>query len=119
MSKEEIDSYLAALEQPKQSTLRELRHTILNIIPDAEQCISYRTPAFRFRGEVVAGFAAFKSHLSYLPHSGSVIPELQDEVAEYETTKGALHFPVDSPLPQALVKKLIDVRISQAFPGLS
>ena len=116
MSKQEIDAYLAALEEPKQSTLRELRHTIVGIIPDAEQCISYRMPAFRLRGKVVAGFAAFKNHLSYLPHSGSVLPELRDEVAEYETTKGSLHFPVDAPLPHALVKKLIDVRISQAFP---
>ena len=115
MSKEEVDAYLAALDEPKQSTLRELRRTIVGIIPDAEQCISYRLPAFRLRGKVIAGFAAFKSHLSYLPHSGSVLPELHDEIAEYETTQGSLHFPVDSPLPQALVKKLIDVRMSQAF----
>ena len=65
---------------------------------------------------MIAGFAAFKNHLSYLPHSGSVLPELHDEVAGYETTKGALHFPVDAPLPRALVQKLIDVRIRQAFP---
>jgi uncharacterized protein YdhG (YjbR/CyaY superfamily) len=119
MSEEEIDAYLAALEEPKQSTLRELRNTILKIIPDAEQCISYRMPAFKIRGVVVAGFAAFKNHLSYLPHSGSVLSEVHDKVAEYETTKGALHFPVDSSLPRALVKQLIEVRISQAFPGPS
>jgi uncharacterized protein YdhG (YjbR/CyaY superfamily) len=116
MSEQEIDSYLAALEEPKQSTLRALRRTILDVVPDAEQCISYRMPAFRLRGKVIAGFAAFKHHLSYLPHSGSVLPELHDEVAGYETTKGALHFPVDAPLPRALVKRLVDVRISQAFP---
>jgi uncharacterized protein YdhG (YjbR/CyaY superfamily) len=116
MSEQEVDAYLAALEEPKRSTLRELRSTILGIIPDAEQCISYRMPAFRLRGEVIAGFAAFKNHLSYLPHSGSVLPALRDEVAKYEMTKGSLHFPVDSPLPRALVKKLIDVRMSQAFP---
>jgi len=52
---------------------------------------------------------------AHLPHSGSVLPELHEEVAEYETTKGALHFPVDTPLPRALVKRLIDVRIGQAF----
>jgi len=115
MSKEEIDAYLTALEEPKQSTLRALRQTIMGIIPDAEQCISYRLPAFRVRGKVIAGFAAFKSHLSYLPHSGSVLPELEDEIAEYAMTKGSLHFPVDSPLPRALVKRLIDVRIRQAF----
>ncbi len=116
MSREEIDAYLAALEEPGQSTLSELRRSILGIIPDAEQCMSYRMPAFRLRGKVVAGFAAFTTHLSYLPHSGSVLAELEEEVADYEATKGALHFPADRPLPDELVKRLIDVRISQAFP---
>lgn len=116
MSEKEIDAYLAALEEPAQSTLRELQLTILGIIPDAEQCISYRMPAFRLGGKVIAGFAAFTNHLSYLPHSGSVLSELHDEVSEYETTKAALHFPVDAPLPRAIVKRLIEVRISQAFP---
>ncbi len=115
MSEQEVDAYLAALEEPKQSTLHEVRRTILSIVPDAEQCLSYRMPAFRVRGMVIAGFAAFQNHLSYLPHSGSVLRELQDEVADYETTKGALHFPVDAPLPRALVKRFIEVRISQAF----
>lgn len=115
MSAEEIDSYLAALEDPKQSTLRALRQTILDVVPDAEQGISYGLPAFRLRGTVIAGFAAFKNHLSYLPHSGSVFPALGAEIADYQTTTGSLHFPVDVPLPPTIVKKLIDVRIRQAF----
>jgi uncharacterized protein YdhG (YjbR/CyaY superfamily) len=115
MSAEEIDAYLASLEEPKQATLRELRRSILGIIPDAEQCISYGLPAFKVRGKVIAGFAAFKNHLSYLPHSGSVLAELDDEVSAYQATKGSLHFPVDAPLPRALVKKLIDVRMSHVF----
>jgi uncharacterized protein YdhG (YjbR/CyaY superfamily) len=112
-----IDEYLAGLEEPKRSTLSELRRTILGVIPEAEQCISYGMPAFRLRGKVVAGFAAFKNHLSYLPHSGSVLAELGDDLAGYESTKGSLHFPVDTPLPEALVEKLIAVRVRQAFPG--
>lgn len=115
MSQEEIDTYLATLEEPKQSTLRELHRTILGVVPDAEQCISYGMPAFRLRGKVIAGFAAFKNHLSYFPHSGSVLSELHEEVATYATSKGALQFPVDAPLPESLVAKLIAVRISQAF----
>ena len=115
MSKQEVDAYLATLEEPKQTTLCELRQTILGIIPEAEQCISYGMPAFRLRGKVIAGFAAFKNHLSYLPHSGSVLTELPDDVAKYVTSKGTLQFPVDMPLPEALVAKLIAVRISQAF----
>ena len=54
-------------------------------------------PAFRVHGKVVAGFAAFKQHLSYLPHSGSVLPALGDELAGYEMTKSSLHFPIDEP----------------------
>jgi uncharacterized protein YdhG (YjbR/CyaY superfamily) len=82
---------------------------------DAEQCISYGMPAFRLRGKTVAGFAAFKNHLSYLPHSGSVIPQLDKELEGYTSTKGSLHFPVDKPLPKALVRKLLAVRMAEAF----
>jgi uncharacterized protein YdhG (YjbR/CyaY superfamily) len=72
MSKAEVDKYLASLREPKRGTLEALRRTILHILPGAEQCISYGVPAFRLQGKVIAGFAAFKNHLSYLPHSGSV-----------------------------------------------
>ena len=113
VSAAEIDAYLAGLEEPKRSTLDTLRRTILDIVPDAEQCISYRMPAFRLRGKVVAGFAAFTSHLSYLPHSGSVFSQLPDETAGYTTTAGALHFPIDEPLPRGLVERLIAVRLRQ------
>ena len=113
MSAQEIDAYLEGLDEPKRSTLKQLRETILEIVPDAEQGISYGLPAFRVQGKVVAGFAAFKNHLSYLPHSGSVLPELGNEVAGYGGTKGSLHFPIDRPLPKPLVEKLIAIRLRQ------
>ena len=113
MSRREVDAYIAALEEPKRSTLRKLRETIESIVPDAEQVISYGMPGFRLNGKVVAGFAAFKNHLSYLPHSGSVVPALGDAVKGYTYTAGSLHFPIDKPLPKSLVKKLIDVRLKQ------
>jgi uncharacterized protein YdhG (YjbR/CyaY superfamily) len=113
MSRKEIDDYLANLDEPKRSTLQELRQTIQSIIPNAEQGISYGMPAFRLHGKVIAGFAAFKNHLSYLPHSGSVLPELADDVAGYVTSKGALQFSIDKALPKTLVKKLIAVRLQE------
>lgn len=113
MSWNEIDDYLAKLDEPKRTTLRSLRETIQSIIPDAEQGISYAMPAFRLEGKVVAGFAAFKSHLTFVPHSGSVLGKLSKELAGYATTKSALRFAVDRPLPKALVKKLIAVRLSE------
>jgi uncharacterized protein YdhG (YjbR/CyaY superfamily) len=115
VSKTEIDQYLGSLDEPKRATLAQLRDTIVAIVPEAEQCISYGMPAFKLRGKTIAGFAAFKSHLSYLPHSGSVIPRLAKETEGYTKTKGSLHFPVDKPLPKKLVKKLLDARMAEAF----
>jgi uncharacterized protein YdhG (YjbR/CyaY superfamily) len=115
VSKKEIDDYLGALEEPKRSTLTALRRSILDVIPDAEQCISYGLPAFRVQGKVIAGFGAFKNHLSYLPHSGSVFPEMRDELAKFKTSTGALQFPVDEPLSKTLVKRLITTRLRQAL----
>jgi uncharacterized protein YdhG (YjbR/CyaY superfamily) len=115
MSERDVDAYLAALDEPKRSTLEALRRAIVAVVPDAEQCISYGHPAFRLQGKVVAGFAAFKNHLSYLPHSGSVFPALRHDVGGYKTSSGALQFPVDEPLPASLVEKLVTVRRSQAL----
>jgi uncharacterized protein YdhG (YjbR/CyaY superfamily) len=110
-----VDEYLLALDEPKRATLSDLRDTIAAIVPDAEQCISYGLPAFKLRGKTIAGFAAFKNHLSYLPHSGSVLSLLAAETAAYTKTKGSLHFPVEQSLPRELVKKLLDARIAEAF----
>src|SRR5689334_1308875 len=113
MSAEEVDEYLRGVEEPKRGTLEALRRTILEIVPEAQQVISYRVPAFRVRGQTIAGFAAFNNHLSYLPFSGSVLEQLAAELDDYTMTKSSLHFPVDRPLPTALVKKLIAVRLAE------
>jgi uncharacterized protein YdhG (YjbR/CyaY superfamily) len=112
VSTREVDEYLRGVEEPKRGTLEALRRTILEILPEAEQVISYRVPAFRVRGEIVAGFAAFRDHLSYLPFSGSVLDQLADELEGYTMTKGSLHFPIDQSLPKPLVEKLIATRLA-------
>jgi uncharacterized protein YdhG (YjbR/CyaY superfamily) len=117
VSAEEIDQYLDALQEPKRTTLAQLRQTILDVLPEAEQGMSYGLPAFKIGGRTIAGFAAFKNHLSYLPHSGSVFPQLQDELKDYVMSSGALRFGVDDPLPAPLVEKLVAVRLQQAFPA--
>lgn len=115
MAASEIDEYLAALEEPKRGTLSALRRTILEVLPEAEEGMSYGLPAFKVRGKVIAGFGAFKNHLSFLPHSGSVFPELGDELAGFVKSSGALRFPVDTPLPKALVQRLVETRKRQAL----
>jgi uncharacterized protein YdhG (YjbR/CyaY superfamily) len=117
VSADEVDQYLRGVDEPKRSTLEALRHTILEIVPEAEQGISYRVPAFRVGGKVVAGFAAFKDHLSYLPFSGSVLEQVGDELREYTMTKSALHFPIDRPLSKTLVEKLVAARLEEVRQG--
>ena len=113
MTTNEVDDYVRSLDEPARTTMETVRRTILELVPDAEQCISYGLPAFMLEGKVVAGLRAFKNHLSYLPHSGSVLTELRDEIVGYTSTKGSLHFANDAPLPPELVRKLIDVRRRQ------
>ncbi len=117
MPAEEVDQYLDALEETKRTTLARLRQTIMDILPEADQGLSYGVPAFKVRGKTIAGFAAFKNHLSYLPHSGSVFPQMTEELKGYATSSGALRFSIDEPLPAPLVEKLIAVRLRQAFPA--
>ena len=80
MSKREVDNYLASLEEPKRSTLEALRRTIVDVIPEAEQCISYGVPAFRPEGKVIAGFAAtvtsFVNPMNQPSTASSVVPVL-------------------------------------------
>jgi uncharacterized protein YdhG (YjbR/CyaY superfamily) len=113
----DIDRYLAGLEEPKRSTLEALRASILRVVPDAQQGLSYGLPAFSVQGKTVAGFAAFTNHLSYLPHSGTVLSRLGAELDGYETTKGSLKIAVDDPLPDAVVERLVRTRLAEL--GLS
>ena len=111
MSPTDIDGYLASLAEPARTTLEALRVSILRVVPDAEQCISYGMPAFKLHGKVIAGFAAFKNHLSYLPHSGAVLSQLGGDLVGYQSTAGSLHFAVGEPLPDVLVRKLVETRL--------
>lgn len=113
MSVEAIDAYLSKLPIGKREALTRLRKAIRSIIPSAEECISYKMPAFRYRGAVVAGFLATKNGCSYYPFSGKTLRTLADDLRDYEQTKGSLHFDAAIPLPLALVRKLVRTRISE------
>jgi uncharacterized protein YdhG (YjbR/CyaY superfamily) len=109
----DIDDYLAGLDESKRNTLQLVRQSIREVVPEAQECISYGTPAFKIQGKTVAGFAAFKNHLAYLPHSGSVFPVVAEDLVGYERTTGSLHFAIDQPLPLSLIDRLITTRLTQ------
>ncbi|HEY1534881.1 MAG TPA: DUF1801 domain-containing protein, partial [Polyangiaceae bacterium] len=106
-------AYLAALPADRREALQKLRNTILALVPNAEECISYSMPAFRVDGRVVAGFLATSKGCSYYPFSGRTLTTLASEVAAYEQTKGALHFDPKRGLPKTLVRKLLSTRLAE------
>lgn len=90
-----------------------MRKTILEIVPDAEEVVSYGMPAFRVDGNIVAGLLHAKNHVGYYPFSGSILKLFSTELKKFSKTKSALHVPIDQPLSKTLIKKLIQARISQ------
>lgn len=107
----DIDQYLAGVTGARRTALEKLRRTIRQVIPEAQECISYNMPAFRLNGTVVAGFLATAKGCSYFPFSGTTLETLARDVSGYEQTKGSLHFDPVKPLPSALVRKLLKARI--------
>jgi uncharacterized protein YdhG (YjbR/CyaY superfamily) len=108
-----IDEYLGSVGDEQRGALAQLRKTIRSILPQAEECISYGIPAFRFDGPVVAGFCARAHGCSYFPFSGSTLKTLAKHLGKYEQTKSALHFHPGKPLPAALVRRLLKARIAE------
>ncbi len=108
-----VEAYLARVPQPHRTTLEKVRAMIRAAAPaEAEECISYGMPSFRYKGALV-GYAAFKKHCSFFPMGSAILDEFADDVAVYRTAKGTLQFAPDKPLPTALVKKLVKARLRQ------
>jgi uncharacterized protein YdhG (YjbR/CyaY superfamily) len=106
-----VDDYLARVPEPARGTLGKIRAAIRLVVPaEATEQLSYGVPAFRYKGALVA-YAAFKRHCSFFPMQASLIDEMKEELQGYRTSKGTLQFPVDQPLPAALVKKMVKARI--------
>ncbi|MGC2108561.1 MAG: DUF1801 domain-containing protein [Candidatus Korobacteraceae bacterium] len=107
-----VDEYLARVPEPAHGSLKKVRSAIRAAAPaDATETISYGIPAFKYHGTLV-WFAAFSNHCSLFP-TAAVIDEFQDELKGFPTSKGTIHFPIDKPLPAALIRKLVKARVAQ------
>lgn len=108
-----IDGYLAKVSSDKRAALQKLRKAIRTVVPKAEECISYGVPSFRLDGKFLVAFGLGANHCSFYP--GSTAMEVhRNELRRYDTSKGTLRFPAAKPLPAALVRKLVKVRVAQA-----
>jgi uncharacterized protein YdhG (YjbR/CyaY superfamily) len=108
-----VDEYLASVPEPARSSLNQVRATIRAAAPpEATETISYRIPTVRYKGGLVA-YAAFQKHCSLFPMSLAVMAAFQDQLKGFHTFKGTIHFPVDKPLPAALLKKIVKARVAE------
>jgi uncharacterized protein YdhG (YjbR/CyaY superfamily) len=106
-----IDEYLARLSEEKRAALQELRRAIKAAAPKAEECISYKIPAFRLGGRLLVAFGAAANHCAF--YAGSTpVQRCKDELKAYDTSKGTIRFQADCPLPVALVRKLVRTQIA-------
>jgi len=106
-----IDEYIAGFPANVRQQLQQLRAAIKKAAPKAEETISYRMPTFKLEGNLVY-FAAFKKHIGFFPRSG-VIEKLENELSDYETTKATVRFPYDRPIPVALVRQMVKLRVAE------
>jgi uncharacterized protein YdhG (YjbR/CyaY superfamily) len=105
-----IDDYLAGLSADKREALQALRRTIHAVAPAAEECISYGIPAFKLDGMLV-GFAAHANHCALYAWNATTIADFADELQAFDTSKGTIRFTPDKPLPEALVRHLVEAKI--------
>jgi len=108
-----VKSKYASAPLEHRKMMLAIRKSILEIVPDAQEVVSYGMPAFKYKGNVVAGILNNSNYVGYYPFSGSVLSVLKKELRNYTQTKSALHVPLDKGISKSLIKKLIQVRISQ------
>jgi len=108
-----VGEYFAAVPEPGRTTLNQMRATIRSAVPDGStEIISYGIPAFKDK-RVLVWFAGFSGHCSLFP-TASIIEQFKTELERFRTSKGTIHFPIDKPLPTALIKKMVKARVAQA-----
>jgi uncharacterized protein YdhG (YjbR/CyaY superfamily) len=112
MTAQTVDKFLAHLSADKRAALEKLRRTIRTVVPNAEECISYGVPSFRLDGKLLVAYGAGAKHCAFYP-GAHPIEVHKDELKAYSTSKGTVRFPAESPMPVALVRKMVKTRLAQ------
>lgn len=103
-----VDEYLAKQPEKNRAALAKLREFVKNLVPEAEEKISYGMPMYKFHGMLV-GFAGYKNHLGFYP--GSIVERFADELRDFKISKGAIQFKADKPIPNDLLTRIIEAKI--------
>ncbi len=107
-----VDEYLAAVPAKPRATLKKIRKTIREMIPEAEELLSYQMPTFKHKGLLVS-YAAFSDHCSFFPLGSKVLGNFEKELSGFDRSKGTIRFTPENPLPLSLIKKIVKARIAE------
>ena len=108
-----IDEYISGFPEATQKILKKIRSTIKKAAPEAEEAIKYSMPTFTLKGNLVY-FAAFKNHIGLYP-APSGDNAINDELSLYKAAKGTLRFPLDKPIPYALISRVVKLRVKESM----
>ena len=111
--KQKLQTYFARLAPPQRRLLKQLRQALRAAAPGATDAWSYSIPALRLDGKLILWYAAWKAHVSLYPMRAGIVRRYARELAGYEKSKGTVRFPLDRPLPVALVKRLARARLGE------
>jgi len=106
----EVNDYLTKLDPEQKAQLEKIRQFVKQEVPDAVEVISYGMPGFKYKNHYLLGYAAFKDHLSLFPTS-QPIAELDKRLAKFKTSKGTLQFTKEDPIPEPLIKEILESRV--------
>lgn len=111
ISKSLVDNYLKDLDKDQKAALEHIRQLIKKMVPDTIEVMSYGMPGFKYKNKYFVGYAAFKNHMSLFPTSRP-IEQLQDKLLAYKLSKGTIQFTLENPIPDTLIKELLQVRLT-------
>ncbi|MBL7761802.1 MAG: DUF1801 domain-containing protein [Chitinophagaceae bacterium] len=107
-----VQEYISSLPAKSKAIVKELRKTIQQAAPEAEEVISYNMPSFQYEGGLVY-YAAWRDHISIYPRTAALEKALKKELAPYAASKGTLKFPLSEPVPFALISKIVKIRLQE------
>ena len=108
---EGVNKYISNLPIEQQIALERVRQIIKNTVPEAQEYLSYKMPAYHFHG-MIGGFAAFKNHCSFFPWDSKTIDVFKDELTDFKTSAGTIQFTPDKPIPKELLQQILRYRVA-------
>lgn len=112
-----IDNYLESIPQPFRAEMQRIRSAVHTLLPNAAECISYAMPAFRYNRRILLYFAAWKEHCAIYPSGASTVDRLGEDYTPFRTGRGTLQYTLHSPMPDALLHRLILARAEDIDNG--